>query len=63
MRVRYDQQADALYIRFNRNRYAESDPVKDDVIIDYDRAKRVIGIEILNASRILPKKARAQLKP
>lgn len=58
MRYSYDPKADALYIRFNENRYLESDEVKPGVIFDYDRAGNVIGIEMLNASKVLPKEMR-----
>lgn len=53
MKIRYDEQADAISIRFKQSRYHESDEISDGVILDYDRKGRVIGIEILDASRHL----------
>ena len=61
MKVEYDKEADATYI------YLEY-PIKDgsvkktkelseDVIIDYDKNEKILGVEILNASKILTKKA------
>ena len=55
MKLKYDKKEDALYIRFNDRRYFESDEVKRGVIFDYDKEGRIIGIEILDASKILPK--------
>lgn len=55
MKLRYDKKEDALYIRFNDKRYFESDEVRDGVIFDYDQQGRIIGIEILDASKVLPK--------
>ena len=55
MKFRYDQKVDALAIRFNDKPYAESEEVRRGIIFDYDRAGRVIGIEILDASKVLPR--------
>jgi len=55
MRFHYDKKVDALYIRFNEKRYFESDEVKKGVIFDYDRQGKIIGIEILDASKKFPK--------
>lgn len=54
MRFRYDKQSDALFIRFNDEPYQESDEVSEGVIFDYDGAGRIIGMEILDASRKMP---------
>ncbi|MCK4356126.1 DUF2283 domain-containing protein [Candidatus Bipolaricaulota bacterium] len=50
MRVRYDEEADALYIKFQEGGYHESDEIKDGFILDYDIDGNIIGIEILDAS-------------
>ena len=62
MKFQYDQKVDALYIRFNDLQYAESDEVKDGVIFDYDKNAKIIGIEILDASKRFPKNFSADLK-
>jgi len=59
MRFHYDRNNDALYIRFNENPYAESDEVRDGIVFDYDRRKKIIGIEILDVSKNLPKEFQA----
>lgn len=51
MRIRYSQEADALYIRLKENKIEDTDEVSEDLIIDYDANGKVIGIEILAASQ------------
>jgi len=50
VKVRYDEEADALYISLREAQYYESDEIQKDFILDYDADKNVIGIEILAAS-------------
>ena len=51
MRVKYDQEVDVLTIRFSDTPVEESDENKPGVILDYDKTGRIVGIEILNASK------------
>lgn len=51
MVIRYNKEADAIYIRFSDAQVAESDEDKPGVIIDYDESGNLIGIEVLNASK------------
>jgi uncharacterized protein YuzE len=53
MDIRYDQVSDALYIRLKENKYSESDEINSNIILDFDKDKNVIGIEILDASKYL----------
>jgi len=53
MDIRYDQASDALHIRLKDNKYSESDEINSNIILDFDKDKNVIGIEILDASRYL----------
>ncbi|MCL0040006.1 DUF2283 domain-containing protein [Thermodesulfovibrionales bacterium] len=50
MKVRYDEEADTLYIRLRKGEYYESDEIQEGFILDYDIDGNVIGIEILEAS-------------
>ena len=61
MKFHYDKQVDAFSIRFNDQRYVESDQVSNDVILDYDKQGRIIAIEVLNASKRFPKEFHKQL--
>ena len=53
MKVRYDPSADAIYIRFREGKVAESDEIKEGVIIDYDERGRPLAIELLDAREIM----------
>ncbi len=48
--LEYDSQADAAYIKLSRANIAESMDINEDVIVDLDKNKHLIGIEILNFS-------------
>jgi uncharacterized protein YuzE len=50
MKVTYDPEVDVLRIIFREAPIEESDEDKPGVILDYDAAGEVIGMEILNAS-------------
>lgn len=51
MRVRIDQQADALYLDFTGRDIESSEEVADGVILDYDKEGHLVGIEVLDASK------------
>ena len=51
MEAQYDPAADAMYIRLADGTVADSDEVRDGVVLDYDANGRVLGIEVLNLSR------------
>jgi|LZCG01.1.fsa_nt_gb uncharacterized protein YuzE len=50
MKIRYDEEANALYIKLREGKYHESDEIRDGFILDYDAEGNIIAIEILNAS-------------
>lgn len=47
-RVRYDRESDAVYIKFDEGSYDASEEIEDDIILDFDRRGKLIGMEILN---------------
>ena len=49
--IRYDSDADALYIRIREGKVSESDEVEDRIIVDYDEKGNVVGIEVLEFSK------------
>ncbi len=51
MKVKYDKEVDILYIRLSDDKIVESDETKDGVILDYSVLNKLVGIEILNASK------------
>ena len=48
--LEYDSQTDAAYIKLSRADIVESTEINEDVIVDLDKNKYLIGIEILNFS-------------
>jgi len=48
VRLRIDLESDALYIRFSENPIAESEEVKEGVILDFDADGHLVGLEVLN---------------
>lgn len=55
VRVEYDSKADAMYIWLRKARYEISEELAENVILDLDKSSRIIGIEILDATRKLGK--------
>jgi uncharacterized protein YuzE len=51
MKIEYDQQADAMYIRLSAGSVAESDEVRQGLVLDFDVEGQVLGIEILDVSK------------
>ena len=51
MRVRVDHQADAVYLNLTDHEIVESEEVADGIVVDYDAEGRIVGLEILDASR------------
>ena len=47
----YDSEVDVLRVLFSDARIQETDEDKPGVILDYDAAGHVVGLEILNASQ------------
>ncbi len=54
MRIEYDPEANALYIRFRDTKPAQNIDVEEGLTVDLDDQKRLIGIEILDVSHRLP---------
>ena len=50
MKVIYDLEADTLDLIFREEPVAESDEVREGIIIDYGQDGRLISIEVLDAS-------------
>ena len=51
MKIEYDQQADAMYIRLRAGDVAESEEVRPGVVLDFDTQGQVLGIEMLDVSK------------
>jgi uncharacterized protein YuzE len=51
MRVRVDRAADAVYLDLTDRPIKESEEIADGIVADYDAEGRIVGIEILDASK------------
>ncbi len=56
MRVTYDKEADALYIRLLEGEYqCRVVRLTEDIALDFATGEKLVGIEILDASRLFKK--------
>jgi uncharacterized protein YuzE len=55
VQVEYDKKADAMYIWIRKAKYDISEELAENVILDLDKNGRIIGIEVLGASKNLGK--------
>ena len=51
MRVRVDRAADAVYLNLTDRSIKDSAEVADGIVVDYDDGGRIVGVEILDASK------------
>jgi uncharacterized protein YuzE len=54
MEIKYDKEADAVYIEFGKGEFAKNKKLDDFTILDLDKKGNIIGIEILDAKKRLP---------
>lgn len=47
MKLTLHKEDDALYLRLDDSEIVESEEVKDGIILDYNSAGQVVGVEIL----------------
>jgi uncharacterized protein YuzE len=55
VKVKYDPQVDILRLRFGDAVIEESEQVEPGVILDYDEAGNIVGLELLDASQVISK--------
>jgi uncharacterized protein YuzE len=52
MHVRYDEEADVLYVKFADSKpISQSKLTKDDYLVEYDVDGKLVGVTILDASQ------------
>ena len=51
MRMRVDHGADAIYLNLTDRPIKDSEEVADGIVVDYDAEGRIVGVEILDASK------------
>lgn len=50
MKLKIDQETDALYFRLDESQIIESEEVQPGVILDFNSEGKVVGVEILQLS-------------
>lgn len=53
MKIEYDNEADALYIQLREGDVDDNIDIEAGITLDLDCNRRVIGIEILDAQKVL----------
>jgi uncharacterized protein YuzE len=54
MKLRYDESADALYLRLDDSKIIESEEVSPGIVLDYNANDQVVGIEVLQLKQRIP---------
>ena len=57
MKITYDRKADAMNIKFQDGKYELSKEVAEGITVDSTKAGKMLRIEILDASKRMPKKS------
>lgn len=53
MKIEYDREADALYIRLKKANVDDNIDIEEGITIDVDENRHLVGIEILDVSKKL----------
>lgn len=51
MKMHVDKKADALYLRLDESAIVDSEKVSPGVVLDYNGANQVVGVEMLDLSQ------------
>ena len=54
MKLTTDKEADALYLRLDDSRIVETEEVSPGVMLDFNEAGEVVGVEMLYLSKRFP---------
>ena len=61
MEINYDKEADAMYIELRKGDFAKNKKIDDFTIIDLDKQGNILGIELLDVSKRIPRESLSQL--
>ena len=54
MKVHFDEKADAIYLRLDDSPIVDSEEVHPGIVLDFNGANQVVGIEILRVKDYVP---------
>ncbi len=67
MKLEYDKEADAAYIYLEypieEGQVKDTIELNENIILDFDGKGKLLGVEILNASKVLNKKTLVEAQP
>jgi len=55
MKIEYSKEVDALYIKFRDAKIVDSEDIEEGITVDLDEQRRIVGIEVLDASEKIDK--------
>jgi uncharacterized protein YuzE len=61
VKLSYDGESDAFFVRFADDPIVDSEEVRPGLILDFDAAGKIVGIEVLDAREQLAPEALAGL--
>ena len=61
MKITHDKDADAMYIQFREGKFNNNKKINDFLIVDYDKEGKLLGIELLEVSKNMPKESLMQV--
>ena len=56
MKITYDKEIDAMYLYFQKGSFLRNKEVEEGIILDIGKGNKILGIEILNASKRIKSK-------
>ena len=62
MKMHYDKKVDALYLSLDDSEVVESEEVQPGIILDFNSDNQVVGIEVLDVKRRVPRADPTHLK-
>jgi uncharacterized protein YuzE len=57
MKITFDKEADAMFIEFGTGEFGSNKKIDNNTIIDLDKRGNILGIELLNVSKRMPKES------
>lgn len=60
--IHYDPKADAVYIELAKGKYEISREISSSVIVDEDKNGKILGVEVLDVSKVLGPKFRENME-
>ena len=61
MEISYDEEADAMYIKFRDGEFGSNKKIDGNTIIDLDKDGNLLGIELLSVKKRVPKESLSEI--